>query len=143
MGGFSRTESCLPRGCSNSCATSFDGESGTSRRCSRSGPRVGRASIVVDGEFDSSARKRYLGIIDQETHRMQRRIADLLDLARLEAGGGILKIRPVSVEQPFGYVVATYDADCAKKQIAPRRSPIQALNRSLETPTGWNRYCRT
>jgi two-component system sensor histidine kinase MtrB len=55
--------------------------------------------------FDSSARKRYLGILDQETHRMQRRIADLLDLARLEAGGGILTIRPVSVEQLFGYMV--------------------------------------
>jgi hypothetical protein len=41
----------LLRGCSNSCATSFDGESGTSRRCKPFRPRIGRASIVVDGEL--------------------------------------------------------------------------------------------
>ena len=49
---------------------------------------------------------------------MQRRIADLLDLARLEAGGGILTIQPVLVQQLLRDVVATHYADCAKKRIA-------------------------
>jgi len=74
--------------------------------------------LMRDVSFESSARERYLGIIEQETHRMQRRIADLLDLARLEAEGGILAIQPVSVAQLFGYVVAMHGSDCARKQIA-------------------------
>jgi signal transduction histidine kinase len=74
--------------------------------------------LMKDVSFDSSARRRYLGIIEQETHRMQRRIADLLDLARLEAGGGILTIQPVPVAQLFRDVVATHYTDCVKKQIA-------------------------
>jgi two-component system sensor histidine kinase BaeS len=75
--------------------------------------------LLMNGvSFDSSARERYLGIIEQETHRMQRRIADLLDLARLEAGGGILTIQPVLVQQLLRDVIATHYADCAKKRIA-------------------------
>jgi signal transduction histidine kinase len=74
--------------------------------------------LMNGGSFDSSARERYLGIIEQETHRMQRRIADLLDLARLEAGGGLLTIQPVSVAELFLYVVATYETECAAKDIA-------------------------
>jgi signal transduction histidine kinase len=75
--------------------------------------------LLMNGvSFDSSARERYLRIIEQEAHRMQRRIADLLDLARLEAGGGILTIQLVSVAQLFRDVVAIHDTDCAKKQIA-------------------------
>jgi signal transduction histidine kinase len=73
--------------------------------------------LMKDVSFDSSAGEGYLGIIEQETHRMQRRIADLLDLARLEAGGGILAIQPVSVAQLFRYVVAMHESDCARKQI--------------------------
>ena len=75
--------------------------------------------LLMDGVlFDASTRERYLRIMEQETHRMQRRIADLLDLARLEAGGGILTIQPVSVAQLFGDVIATHDSDCVKKRIA-------------------------
>ena len=32
-------------------------------------------------------RERYLGIVDEETRRLERIVGDLLDLARLEGGG--------------------------------------------------------
>jgi two-component system phosphate regulon sensor histidine kinase PhoR len=38
--------------------------------------------------LDPATRDRYLYIIDDETHRLERIIGDLLDLARLEGGGG-------------------------------------------------------
>jgi signal transduction histidine kinase len=75
--------------------------------------------LLMDGvSFDARTRKSHLGIIEQEANRMQRRIADLLDLARLEAGGGILAIQPVSVPQLFAGVVATFSGDCARKRIS-------------------------
>ena len=63
--------------------------------------------LMKDVTFESITRERYLGIIEQETHRIERRVADLLDLARLEAGGGILSIQAVSIAELFRYVVAT------------------------------------
>jgi signal transduction histidine kinase len=74
--------------------------------------------LMKSVSFDSSTRERYLEIVEQETLRMQRRIADLLDLARLEAGGGILTIQPIPVAELFQYVVATYETECAAKEIA-------------------------
>jgi signal transduction histidine kinase len=73
---------------------------------------------MEDVSFDSWTRKRYLGIIEQQAHRLQRRIDDLLDLARLEAGGGILAIQHVSVAQLFRDVAATHASECARKRIA-------------------------
>jgi signal transduction histidine kinase len=75
-------------------------------------------TLLMDGvPFDAGTRARYLGIIEQETHRLQRRISDLLDLARLEAGGGILTIQPVSVARLFHDVLTTYGSECDRKQI--------------------------
>jgi signal transduction histidine kinase len=75
-------------------------------------------TLLMDGvSFDSAARDRYLGIVQQEADRLQRLIADLLDLARLEGGGGILTIEPVSMAQLFDHVVATHASECAKKLI--------------------------
>ena len=42
-------------------------------------------------ELDAATRQRYLGIVSAETHRLERLIGDLLDLARLEGGGGSLR----------------------------------------------------
>jgi len=44
---------------------------------------------------DEATRKRYLAIVGDETGRLERLIGDLLDLARLEGGGGELHIREV------------------------------------------------
>ena len=45
---------------------------------------------MPDLALDESTRARYLGIVGDETSRLERIIGDLLDLARLEGGGGRL-----------------------------------------------------
>jgi signal transduction histidine kinase len=51
--------------------------------------------------IDPPTRERYLGIVEQETHKLEAIIGDLLDLARLEGGGDTLRIEPVAVEDLF------------------------------------------
>src|SRR4030095_15777001 len=50
---------------------------------------------------DGDARQKYLGIIGDETHKLEDLIGDLLDLARLEGGGGTLTIEDVPVRELF------------------------------------------
>ena len=54
---------------------------------------------------DESARRRYLDIIDQETYKLEAIIGDLLDLARLEGGGGELVLERVPVAELFRRVL--------------------------------------
>jgi signal transduction histidine kinase len=51
--------------------------------------------------LDGDARQKYLGIIGDETHKLEDLIGDLLDLARLEGGGGTLTIEDVPVRELF------------------------------------------
>ena len=46
-------------------------------------------------DLDEPTRARYLGIIGDETGRLERIIGDLLDLARLEGGGGAFSLEDV------------------------------------------------
>ncbi len=59
-------------------------------------------------DLDEATRARYLGIIGDETARLERIIGDLLDLARLEGGGGALKMEPVPVATLFDRVAARH-----------------------------------
>jgi two-component system, OmpR family, sensor kinase len=58
--------------------------------------------------LDAGTRVRYLNIIADETARLERIIGDLLDLARLEGGGGTLKEETVPVAQLFERVAARH-----------------------------------
>lgn len=60
-------------------------------------------------ELDEPTRARYLGIIGDETARLERIIGDLLELARLEGGGGSLSVADVEVGQLFDRVVARHE----------------------------------
>ena len=60
-------------------------------------------------DLDETTRARYLGIVDDETARLERIIRDLLDLARFEGGGGDLVIGDVAVEQLFERVRARHE----------------------------------
>jgi signal transduction histidine kinase len=62
--------------------------------------------------LDEATRARYLSIISDETARLERIIGDLLDLARLEGGGGSLTIERVSVAQLFDRVAARHERAC-------------------------------
>jgi signal transduction histidine kinase len=64
--------------------------------------------------LDDATRARYLGIIGDETNRLERLIGDLLDLARLEGGGGTLHVTDVPVAQLFERVVARHEHAAAQ-----------------------------
>ena len=60
-------------------------------------------------DLDEPTRARYLGIIGDETGRLERIIGDLLDLARLEGGGGAFSIEDVPIERLFERVAARHE----------------------------------
>lgn len=51
--------------------------------------------------LDVATQHRYLGIVTQETERLERLVGDLLDLARLEGGGLMMEQVPVPVAPLF------------------------------------------
>jgi signal transduction histidine kinase len=67
--------------------------------------------------LDGSTRDRYLHIIDDETHRLERIIGDLLDLARLEGGGGTLRREDVPVQALFERVHSRHERELTERRI--------------------------
>lgn len=59
--------------------------------------------------LDEATRARYLTVISDETARLERTIGDLLDLARLEGGGGSVTVADVPVAQLFDRVKARHE----------------------------------
>ena len=70
-----------------------------------------------DVPLDAATRERYLHIIDDETHRLERIVGDLLDLARLEGGGGTLRHERVSLPALFDRVRARHERESAERNI--------------------------
>jgi len=62
--------------------------------------------------LDEATRNRYLSIISDETQRLERLIGDLLELARLEGGGGSLTIEAIAVSALFDRVRARHEPAC-------------------------------
>jgi two-component system, OmpR family, sensor kinase len=73
---------------------------------------------MADVKLDEETRARYLGIIGDETHRLERLIGDLLDLARLEGGGGAFHTEDLPVAGLFERVVARHEYACSEAGIA-------------------------
>jgi len=70
--------------------------------------------------IDPPTQQKYLGIIGDETQKLESLIGDLLDLARLEGGGGTMTIEDVPVRELFG-------------RIADRHGPtLRARNLTLD-----------
>lgn len=59
--------------------------------------------------LDEATRARYLQIVGDETARLERIIGDLLDLARLDGGGGTLRMESVPVADLFARVIARHE----------------------------------
>jgi signal transduction histidine kinase len=68
-------------------------------------------------KLDGTTTARYLGIISDETARLEWIIGDLLDLARLESGGGAFSVEDVPVAQLFDRVTARHERACEAHQI--------------------------
>jgi two-component system sensor histidine kinase BaeS len=71
---------------------------------------------------DESARRRYLDIIDQETYKLEAIIGDLLDLARLEGGGGELVFERVPVTELFRRVLDRHGPTIRDRRLEVRTS---------------------
>lgn len=69
-------------------------------------------------KLDEATQARYIGIVSNETARLERLIGDLLDLARLEGGGGALKLEEVPTAQLFARVTERHERGAAAARIS-------------------------
>jgi len=68
-------------------------------------------------QIEKATAQRYLAIVTEETHRLERIIGDLLDLARLEGGGGTLRREPVDVDWLFERVAARHERELRERGV--------------------------
>jgi len=68
-------------------------------------------------KLDVTTRERYMGIVEEETHRLEHIIGDLLDLARLEGGGGTLRHEDVPMAGLFDRLASRHEAELTKRRI--------------------------
>lgn len=71
--------------------------------------------------LDPETRERYLGIVTEETHRLERIIGDLLDLARLEGGGTTMRRERVRIAMLFERVAARHERELSARGITLER----------------------
>ena len=69
-------------------------------------------------KLDAETQQRYLAIIGDETLKLEALIGDLLDLARLEGGGGTMTIEEVPVRELFGRIADRHGPTLRSKNIA-------------------------
>ncbi|SNC77571.1 PAS/PAC sensor signal transduction histidine kinase [Hymenobacter gelipurpurascens] len=76
------------------------------------------AKLLQDERLPAEERGRVAGFIRQETQRLQRMVAELLDVSRLDAGAGIqLDLRATSLADVVTYAAATVQAQLDDKQL--------------------------
>src|SRR5438094_88998 len=68
-------------------------------------------------KIDEETSRRYLAIVTEETHRLEHIIGDLLDLARLEGGGGTMRRETVDVAWLFERVAARHERELRERGI--------------------------
>ena len=72
---------------------------------------------MADVRLDAPTRERYMSIVEEETHRLERIIGDLLDLARLEGGGGTLRHEHVPVSMLFDRLASRHEAELTRRGV--------------------------
>src|SRR5215472_13433294 len=73
---------------------------------------------MTEVKLDEGTRSRYLGIIADETARLENLIGDLLDLAKFEGGGGTLKREEVEVGQLFERVAQRHERELQARRVS-------------------------
>jgi signal transduction histidine kinase len=88
--------------------------------------------------LDAPTRSRYLAIISDETQKLESLIGDLLDLARLEGGGGTMTIEDVPVKELFGRIADRHGPAIRDRritldvQVQPPELTVRADGQRLE-----------
>ena len=72
--------------------------------------------------LDEATRLRHMAIIEEETQKLEAIIGDLLDLARLEGGGGTLAVEPVRIAELFGRITDRHGPSIRDRRIDVRIS---------------------
>ena len=72
--------------------------------------------------IDQPTKQRYLGIIGDETLKLEGLIGDLLDLARLEGGGGSMTIEEVPVRELFSRIADRHGPALSARNITLERN---------------------
>src|SRR6186997_27595 len=68
-------------------------------------------------KLDPPTRDRYMHIVEEETHRLERIIGDLLDLARLEGGGGTFRRERVPLQSLFERVHSRHERELTTRRV--------------------------
>jgi signal transduction histidine kinase len=68
-------------------------------------------------QLDDETARRYLAIVTEETHRLEHIIGDLLDLARLEGGGGTMRRETVDVTWLFERVAMRHERELRERRV--------------------------
>ena len=66
---------------------------------------------------DPPTRARYFDIVDKETYKLEAIIGDLLDLAKLDGGGGTLTIEPLAVDDLFDRIAERHEPSLRARNI--------------------------
>ena len=89
--------------------------------------------LLQDERLPADERQRITGHIRQETQRLQRMVAELLDVSRLDAGTGIqLDVRPTALAEVVSFATATVQPQLDDKrlrldlQLAPALPTVRA-----------------
>jgi two-component system sensor histidine kinase BaeS len=72
---------------------------------------------MAEVRLDDDKRQRSVGISIREAKRLERLIGELLDAARLEAGGGDLQMHEVAIAGLFEQVIAHHEHDSRARNI--------------------------
>ena len=72
---------------------------------------------MPDLDIDADTRKRYLGIVMEESYRLEKIVGDLLDLARLEGGGITMRHSSVDVETLFDRVAERHGREMTSRNV--------------------------
>jgi signal transduction histidine kinase len=85
-------------------------------------------------KLDPGTRERYMRIVEEETHRLEHIIGDLLDLARLEGGGGTLRQDDVAVAMLFDRLQSRHEAELTRRGITLTTSIAPGAQRVIGDP---------
>jgi signal transduction histidine kinase len=72
---------------------------------------------MAELQLDPPTRQRYMGIVTEETHRLEQIIGDLLDLARLEGGGMTLRREHVDLASIFNRVAGRHERETQARDV--------------------------
>jgi signal transduction histidine kinase len=89
---------------------------------------------MADVRLDQATRDRYFATIERETQRLDRLVADLLDLARLENGVGELQVRVFAVRRLFEHVVDRHHQELERRRVRAAIDVAAAADQIVADP---------